>query len=80
MKPHHLIWALLCTWLPAVAFSQTATISGYVSDATSGETLIGANVYIKDGKQGTASNNFGFYSLKVPTGRYISVSTMWATS
>ena len=68
MKPHHLIWALLCTWLPAVAFSQTATISGYVSDATSGETLIGANVYVKDGKQGTASNNFGFYSLKVPTG------------
>lgn len=68
MKPYHLIWALLCTWLPAVAFSQTATISGYVSDATSGETLIGAGISTRDGKQGTASNNFGFYSLKVPMG------------
>lgn len=68
MKLSHLLCALLCMWLPLVAHAQTVTISGYVTDATSGETLIGANVYTKDGKRGTASNNFGFYSLKVPYG------------
>ena len=47
---------------------QTVTVSGYITDASSGETLIGANVYHPESKSGTVSNNFGFYSIKVPEG------------
>ena len=44
------------------------TISGYVKDGSSGEVLIGANVYDKRTFYGTTSNNFGFYSLTLPAG------------
>ncbi len=40
------------------------TISGLVTDAATGETLIGAGATC--GKHGAVSNNFGFYSLTIP--------------
>ncbi|MBN8701819.1 MAG: TonB-dependent receptor [Bacteroidetes bacterium] len=46
------------------------TISGYVKDATNGETIIGANVYIDGTTTGTTSNVYGFYSLSLPKGNY----------
>ena len=53
-------------------FSQTFTVSGYVKDARSGETLIGVNVYNKaNNQQGTSTNTYGFYSLSLPKGKYI---------
>jgi len=39
------------------------TISGYVKDARTGEVLIGATITIPGGKEGTITNNYGFYSL-----------------
>jgi outer membrane receptor for ferrienterochelin and colicin len=42
---------------------QRFTISGYVSDAESGERLIGATVIDKKSGHGTVTNAFGFYSL-----------------
>ena len=52
------------------AFSQNYTISGYVKDALSGETLIGVNVYNKaNNQQGTSTNTYGFYSLTLPKGK-----------
>jgi hypothetical protein len=51
-------------------FSQNRTISGYVKDALSGETLIGVNVYNKaNTQQGTSTNTYGFYSLTLPQGK-----------
>ena len=47
-----------------------ATISGYIKDADSGETLIGASVFIPSLSVGTTSNVYGFYSLTVPVGTY----------
>ena len=44
------------------------TINGYVTDAVSGETLIGAGVL--SGQTGAATNEFGFYSLTLPAGRH----------
>lgn len=41
------------------------TISGYVYDKTSGEPLIGATIYDKISRKGTASNTYGFYSLSL---------------
>lgn len=47
--------------------AQRVTISGYVRDAESGETLIGANIYDPQIQVGTTTNAYGFYSLTVTT-------------
>lgn len=49
-------------------FSQNITISGYMSDKQTGERLIGATVYNKTILKGTTTNNYGFYSLTIPSG------------
>ncbi|MCB9500819.1 MAG: TonB-dependent receptor [Deferribacteres bacterium] len=46
------------------------TISGFIRDAGSGEALIGANIAIKGTNKGTASNEYGFYSLSIPEGEF----------
>lgn len=57
--------ALLCAvTLPA----QTITVSGHISDSKSGETLISAGVLSgDDSKLGAVTNNFGYYSLTLPS-------------
>ncbi len=52
----------------AVSFSffanaQTITINGFVNDSASGERLIGAIIFDNISKEGTATNNFGYFSL-----------------
>jgi hypothetical protein len=42
------------------------TISGYVREAISGESLIGVNIYLSDHKTGTTTNTYGFYSITLP--------------
>jgi outer membrane receptor protein involved in Fe transport len=42
------------------------TISGYVKEEISGESLIGVNIYLPDHKTGTITNTYGFYSLTIP--------------
>lgn len=42
---------------------QNYTISGYLTDKASGESLIGANVFDENSLKGTISNTYGFYSL-----------------
>lgn len=55
---------------------KKVTISGTIKDASTGETLIGASVRIKELPQsGTSSNSFGFYSLSAPEGDYTLVYT-----
>lgn len=46
------------------------TISGYVSDVSNGETLIGATVYVKELGIGVACNAYGYYALTMPQGSY----------
>ena len=50
--------------------SGESTLSGYIKDLDSGETLIGASVFIPSLSVGTTSNEYGFYSLTVPSGTY----------
>ena len=51
--------------------AQTLTLSGYVKDAETGETLIGANVYDKaQPTRGTVTNAYGYYSLGLPPGAH----------
>lgn len=44
------------------------TVSGYVTDRNSSETLIGANVLESRSQQGTATNAYGHYSITLPAG------------
>lgn len=46
------------------------TISGYIKDKESGESLIGAKVYIDTLKTGIITNIYGFYSLTLPSGNH----------
>ncbi|MCK4676606.1 MAG: TonB-dependent receptor [Bacteroidales bacterium] len=46
------------------------TISGTVTDATNGEELLGATIYIEELETGVATNLYGFYSVSLPEGKY----------
>ncbi|WP_417857756.1 TonB-dependent receptor [Xanthomarina gelatinilytica] len=55
----------------ALAFSQEKfTISGTISEAETGETLIGVNVIIPSLQTGTVTNQYGYYSITLPKGEY----------
>lgn len=54
--------------VPQKPVSRKFTISGYVTDGASSETLIGANILESRRSTGTATNPFGFYSLTLPEG------------
>lgn len=58
------MWGL--TWA-----QKAVTLSGYVMDQSSGESLIGATVYFPETGQGTYTNDYGFYSLTVEPGTYL---------
>ena len=45
-------------------------VSGHISDAENGENLIGATVFVKELGVGTASNDYGFYSISLAPGDY----------
>ncbi len=46
------------------------TISGYVKDASNGENLIGATVYVREIQRGGSTNFYGFYSISLEPGTY----------
>ena len=50
--------------------AQDVTLSGYIKDASNGETLIGATARIVESGKGVVSNEYGFYSISVPPGTY----------
>ncbi|RMF00611.1 MAG: hypothetical protein D6772_06125, partial [Bacteroidetes bacterium] len=50
--------------------AQKHTVSGYVRDASNGETLIGATVLVQGTTNGTSTNVYGFYSLNLEPGIY----------
>ena len=46
------------------------TLSGTISDNLSNETLIGVNIIIPALQTGTMTNEYGFYSITLPSGTY----------
>lgn len=69
-----LMFAYALLFVPA-AFAQQFTVSGYVRDSTSGESLIGASIGVKGTPQGVQTNTYGFYALTLPPGEYTLVFT-----
>ncbi|WP_034921283.1 TonB-dependent receptor [Gillisia sp. CAL575] len=49
---------------------ETYTINGVIKDESSNETLYGVNILVTDLNSGVVSNEYGFYSLKLPKGSH----------
>ncbi|MCX6237991.1 MAG: carboxypeptidase-like regulatory domain-containing protein, partial [Bacteroidia bacterium] len=69
--------ALICiAFLLLAGFQETAfaqqrfTLSGYLRDSTSGEALIYATIYPEALKTGVSTNEYGFFSITLPEGKY----------
>jgi hypothetical protein len=61
---------------PVVSSGQDKfTVSGFVKSKSTGEFLIGANVYFKEKMKGTTTNTYGFYSITIEKGSYTLVSS-----
>ena len=69
MKKHLLLIGFVFLALFATAQNKY-TLSGYVRDSLSGETLIGASITISGENKGINSNQYGFYSITLPAGTY----------
>ncbi len=56
--------------LPFLVSGQNKyTVSGYVTDAKSGEQIIGATIFNAQSGNGAITNNYGFFSLTLPEGK-----------
>jgi outer membrane cobalamin receptor len=51
------------------SYSQSFTISGYITDSKNGETLINSSVFDNNAHKGCVTNSYGFYSLTIPKGK-----------
>jgi hypothetical protein len=54
----------------SITAQEKYTISGSIRDDSSNETLIGVNIIVPDLQTGTVTNEYGFYSLSLPSGTY----------
>ena len=59
---------VIMSYLSQLAIAQTATLSGHIKDKKNGEALIGATCYFPDIRKGITSNEYGYYSITVPSG------------
>jgi hypothetical protein len=67
----YILLVLAFTGHNLIAQSGDASISGFVYDASTGETLLGANVLIKPINRGANTNVSGYYAIpKVESGNY----------
>ena len=82
MKYRLLLFLFGLLFLGKNSYAQNKnTLSGTVRDQDSNETLIGANVIFLDQQLGASTNEYGFYSITVPSGTYqIQISYLGYTS
>ncbi len=66
ITPYLLLLALCSIQILHAQSEEKYTISGYIYDDQTGESLISANVYESKNAAGTVSNLYGFYSVTLP--------------
>lgn len=66
----HLVIVLFLLLTNLAQAQEKYTISGAITDASSGEELIGASVWITELRTGGITNEYGFYSVTIPEGTY----------
>lgn len=65
-----ILFLLLFTSNATYADKTRFTISGYVRDSISGESLPGATLYLKETQRSVITNTYGFYSIAADEGIY----------
>ena len=76
IKNQHSFWLKNFFLFLFISFSITInaqekfTINGYIKDTATGESLIGANFFVKAQSKTVSSNQYGFYSITLPKGNY----------
>ncbi len=61
---------ILFLFIPVFTLAQKVTLSGYMRDSATGESLLSGTVYVKGADVGGQTNTYGFYSVSVPKGTY----------
>jgi hypothetical protein len=61
---------LFFLYVKGIYAQEKFTLNGYIKDSLSGETLISANITLKEAGKGVTSNQYGFFSLTLPKGNY----------
>ena len=67
MKKVYLIYFFIF-FLSTFTQSQNFTISGHITDAKNGETIINATIFENNSHKGCVSNTYGYYSITLPKG------------
>jgi hypothetical protein len=71
-----LTFLVICTTFIFKSYSQTGEVRGFVYTADFGEPLGFVNILVKETRQGTASDENGFYSIaKLEPGKYTLICT-----
>ncbi|GAL72261.1 TonB-dependent receptor plug precursor [Jejuia pallidilutea] len=70
MHPKLLCVSLLLLLSVVVTAQEKFAISGTVTDASNGETLFGASVFLEGTTSGAITNEYGFYSITAEAGDY----------
>lgn len=65
------IFIILIILLSTQSWAQKYTLSGNVKDASNGEQLIGATIFLKDLKTGTITNEYGYFALNLNAQIYV---------
>ena len=66
-----IVFLILSVLFSSPLLAQNFTVSGYITAKKNGETLISAAVVLKNKAElGTKTNEYGFYSLTIPQGKY----------
>ena len=63
------VFFIVCYMQAPALYAQKHTISGYVKDAISGESLIGATIAVRGLSKGITTNAYGFYSISFAAGK-----------
>ena len=64
-----IVWRQTGRYVILRAARRLVTVSGFVRDASSHETLLSASVWDRGRSQGTVTNHYGYYSLLLPQGK-----------
>lgn len=76
MKIYALILLAACSlFAQSSSAQQKFTVSGYIKDSLSGETLIGASIAVNGKGKGVSSNQYGFFSITLPKGNYTIIAS-----
>ncbi len=70
MRKGYIFFILFCLLVSSNNFAQRYNLSGTVTSTTSGEKLIGANIYLQGTNIGAATDADGNYKILLPKGHY----------